>query len=56
MGLREFWNNAVRVLKLAKKPTWKEFKQMAKITGLGFIILGLVGYLFNLVVYLFTFR
>lgn len=56
MGFKEFWDNAVRVLKLAKKPTYKEFKQMAKITGLGFIILGAIGYIFNLIIYILTFR
>ena len=52
MGLREFWQQAVRVLKLAKKPDMNEFKRMVKIVGLGFIILGIIGYVFQLIAYL----
>ena len=44
-------SEAVRVLKLAKKPNAQEFKQMVKITGLGFLVLGLIGYLFHLIIY-----
>ncbi len=33
-----------RVLKLAKKPGRKEYSLTAKVTGIGIIIIGLVGY------------
>jgi len=33
-----------RVLKLAKKPGRKEYSLTAKVTGIGIIIVGLVGY------------
>ena len=52
MGIGEFVQQAIRVLKLAKKPTWEEYKQMIKIVGIGFIILGVVGYIFQLIAYL----
>ncbi len=54
MGLRDFATQAVRVLKLAKKPTRQELSQMIKITGLGMILLGIMGYIFQLIVYLLT--
>jgi len=50
--LKEFIDNAIRVLKLAKKPSPEEYRQMVKITGLGFLILGSIGYIFQLIVYL----
>ncbi len=39
-----FFKNSVRVLRLAKKPTKQELFTVAKITGLGIILIGLVGY------------
>ncbi len=47
MSLQEY----IRILKLAKKPTREEFLQMLKITGLGFIALGILGYIFQLIAY-----
>ena len=35
-----------RILKLSKKPTKAEFEEVAKITGIGIIILGALGYTF----------
>ena len=40
-----FVSNAVRVLKLTTKPKNEEFWAVAKITGLGIIVLGIIGYL-----------
>ena len=54
--IREFVEQAIRVLKLAKKPTKKEYIQMVKITGLGFLLLGIIGYTFQLIAYLLTMR
>ncbi len=43
---------ALRVLHLAKKPTLEELKRSLKIAAAGFVILGIVGYLFQLVAYI----
>jgi protein transport protein SEC61 subunit gamma-like protein len=40
-----FVSNAVRVLKLTTKPKKEEFLAVAKITGLGIVVLGIIGYL-----------
>ena len=56
MGVSSFINQSIRILKMAKKPTWKELKQMIKITGLGFVLLGVIGYFFQLIVYLLSLR
>ena len=53
--IRSFWENTVRILKLARKPTWDEFKRMVKITGVGFLALGVIGYIFQLIEYFLTF-
>ncbi|MDY6775396.1 MAG: protein translocase SEC61 complex subunit gamma [Halobacteria archaeon] len=38
-------NEYIRVLKLARTPTWQEFKQASYIAGGGIIFIGLVGFL-----------
>lgn len=41
----------IRVLKLASTPSWTEFSQVAKIAGAGILLVGLVGFL----IYVFMF-
>ncbi len=43
--LRGFIANSRRVLLIAKKPDWSEFQTMAKVTGIGIIIIAIIGYL-----------
>jgi protein translocase SEC61 complex gamma subunit len=38
-----------RVLKIARKPTWQEFRQSAIVVGLGMIAIGFMGMMFSLV-------
>lgn len=38
-----------RVLKVTKKPDKFEFKTIVKVTGLGMIIIGLIGFIINLI-------
>jgi protein transport protein SEC61 subunit gamma-like protein len=42
--LRSFVDSSKRVLIIAKKPTWDEFQVMAKVTGIGIIIIGVIAY------------
>ncbi|MFC7044988.1 protein translocase SEC61 complex subunit gamma [Halobacteriaceae archaeon GCM10025711] len=35
----------VRVLKLASTPSWDEFSQIAKIAGVGILLVGLLGFM-----------
>lgn len=46
-GVRKFIRQSRYVLKLARKPNREEFVRTAKITGLGILILGLIGYVFQ---------
>jgi protein transport protein SEC61 subunit gamma-like protein len=41
----------VRVLKLASTPSWEEFSQVAKIAGIGILLVGFMGF----VIYVFMF-
>ena len=41
---REFLDSAKRVVLLSKKPTWQEYQTMAKVTGLGIILIAIVGF------------
>ena len=50
--LRNFLAESRRVLLVTRKPSWKEYKLAAKITGLGMIILGTIGLLITMIGYL----
>jgi protein transport protein SEC61 subunit gamma-like protein len=39
----------LRVLKVAKRPTWKEYLQIAKLTGLGIVLIGAIGLIITLI-------
>lgn len=48
-SLRDFIDSSKRVLIISRKPEWKEYSAMVKVTGLGIIIIGIIGYLVLLV-------
>ena len=43
-SLRTFISSSRRVFVIAKKPDWKEFEVMAKVTGIGILIIALIAY------------
>jgi protein transport protein SEC61 subunit gamma-like protein len=45
MGLKSFLKNCARVLRVTRRPTKDEYFAASKITGLGIIIIGLIGFL-----------
>jgi protein transport protein SEC61 subunit gamma and related proteins len=47
--LKERLGDYFRVLKVAKRPTWKEYWQIAKLTGLGIVVIGAMGLIITLV-------
>ncbi|MFQ5474831.1 MAG: protein translocase SEC61 complex subunit gamma [Candidatus Nanoarchaeia archaeon] len=53
MALKEkilsFTRECRRVLKVTKKPSNEEFKTIVKVTGLGMTVIGMVGFLVQLV-------
>lgn len=42
--IKRFWNESRRVLVVTKKPTNEEFKNIVKVTGLGLLIIGMIGF------------
>jgi protein transport protein SEC61 subunit gamma-like protein len=46
---KRFVSECIRVLKITKKPTKTEFKTIAKVSGLGIIAIGLIGFLVQLI-------
>jgi protein transport protein SEC61 subunit gamma-like protein len=51
---KEFIGKCVRVLKVARKPTRTELMQISKISALGLLIIGFLGFALSMVViYLF---
>jgi len=49
MDIKEKLGTYTRVLRLARKPDTKEYNQVAKVTGLGILLIGLVGFAIKLV-------
>jgi len=44
MGLKGFLKNAARVLRVTRRPTRQEYLGASKITGLGIIAIGFIGF------------
>ena len=47
--LKIFTNECMRVLRITKKPNNEEFKGIVKVSGLGIIIIGLIGFVIQIV-------
>lgn len=48
-----FLDNTKRIFLVAKKPTWKEYWNLAKVIGLGIAIIGIIGFVIMLLMYMF---
>jgi protein transport protein SEC61 subunit gamma and related proteins len=53
--LKEFGKECVRVLKVTKKPTNEEFKVIVKVSGLGILLIGLIGFIIQVIKIVFKF-
>lgn len=51
--LKSFTNECKRVLKVTKKPNSLEFKTIVKVSGLGMLVIGLIGFLIQIIKQLF---
>ncbi len=47
--IKRFGIECLRVLKVTKKPTKEEFKTIVKVSGLGIILIGLIGFVIQLI-------
>ncbi len=49
VNLKEFIKECKRVLTITKKPTTEEYKVIVKISGLGILAIGLLGFIISLI-------
>jgi protein transport protein SEC61 subunit gamma-like protein len=47
-SIRGFLKQCERVLRVSKKPDLEEYKTVAKVTGIGIIIIGVIGFIISL--------
>lgn len=47
--LKEFVSESARVLRVTKKPTKEEFWTIAKVSGIGILIIGLLGFILHVI-------
>jgi protein transport protein SEC61 subunit gamma-like protein len=52
--LKDFWIQCVRVMRITKKPTKEEFITIVKVSGIGILAIGLIGFVLHLVKYFIT--
>lgn len=43
--IKDFFVSSKRILLISKKPTPKEFWSMAKVIGLGMVVIGVIGFI-----------
>ena len=46
---KRFINECIRVLKVTRKPSKDEFGTIVKVSGLGMIIIGLIGFVITMI-------
>ena len=51
--IKSFIGECLRVLKITKKPDSIEFKTIVKVSGLGILIIGLIGFVVQMIKLLF---
>jgi len=47
--IKDFYIQCVRVMKITKKPTKEEFLTIVKVSGLGILAIGLIGFILHLI-------
>ena len=52
--IKSFFVKCKRVWQILKKPSRKEFEQVAKVSAIGILILGAIGFLVSIIVNLFA--
>ena len=50
---KRFINECIRVLRITKKPDKTEFTTIVKVSGLGILIIGLLGFIIQMIKVLF---
>ena len=52
MGIKNFTERVKRILLVSSKPDKGEYRQTVKITGLGFVVIGVIGFIIFIAVQL----
>ena len=47
--LKNFINESIRVFKITKKPSTDEFKITVKVTAIGTLIIGVIGFIIHII-------
>ena len=47
--LKTFYKECIRVFKITRKPKKEEFKAIVKVSGIGILVIGLVGFIIYLI-------
>ena len=48
--IQSFFSSSMRIFNVSRKPDKREYSTMAKITGLGILIIGFIGFMVKLIV------
>lgn len=51
MGFQQFTNECLRVLRITKKPDKLEYSTIVKVSGLGILLIGFIGFLITIISY-----
>ncbi len=54
ISLKSFFVQCSRVWKILRKPSKKEFEQIAKVSAIGILLIGLFGFLISILLKSFT--
>ena len=49
MDLNSFLSSSKRIFTVSKKPSMTEYQTMAKVTGLGIVLIGVIGFFIMLI-------
>jgi len=49
VDIQAFIQSSARIFNVSRKPDWPEYSVMAKVTGLGIIIIGIIGFIVKLI-------
>ncbi|HZX20482.1 MAG TPA: protein translocase SEC61 complex subunit gamma [archaeon] len=49
VDIQAFIQSSLRIFNVSRKPAWAEYRVMAQITGLGIIIIGIIGFFVKLI-------
>ena len=47
--VKRFYKECMRVFRITKKPSMMEFKTIVKASGLGMIVIGLIGFVISII-------